>query len=59
MKAVHSVFYNDGEEKNNFAIVRSHEENGNLNLLVFGEKEGGVEHKNDVPRGDVAGTYHD
>ncbi len=59
MKAVESVLYNDGAAEDNFAIVRSTEKNGNLNLLVFPEYGGGgVNHVNDVPKGTTAGTWH-
>jgi len=60
-KTVESVLYDDGHSEDNFALVRSKEPNGNLNLLVFHEHggEGGQgEHVNDVPKGAGAGTYH-
>ncbi len=58
MKPAEHVLYNDGESDSNYALVRSTEPNGNLNLLVFPEHGGGVQHINDVPKGTGPGTWH-
>lgn len=64
-KPVTSVFYNDGEHEDLFALVKHDDGNGNLDLIIF-TPQGVSSAVNNVPRRekddyDAAGggvTYH-
>lgn len=56
MKAVHSVLYNDGNDDSIFALVKSVNKDGTLNLVVF-PSSSPVEHVSNVNEGTGGVTW--
>lgn len=57
-KAAHTVIFDDGDDHDVLALVRSKNDDGTLNLITF-PTTSPVEHENSVPEGEGGRSWRE